>query len=73
MKKVFVFLSALLCLAISLVAGSLALYQKTISVDEVTVTAKTFYFTAANTTQNFQDPVLIAPTETVWYQFEITN
>ncbi|MDD2434541.1 MAG: hypothetical protein PHW67_04795 [Bacilli bacterium] len=73
MKKTLVTLSLLSAMATSMVAGTMALYQKTISASDVAVTAKTFVFNAA-ASGTWDTSVKLAPGEsTSEYTFLVQN
>lgn len=73
MKKTLVVFSLVLFIAVSVIAGTLAMYTTTI--DEVasgSVVAKEFVL-MGNETQGFTENVKIAPTETKTWKFNVKN
>ncbi|KUO61390.1 MAG: sugar-binding protein [Gracilibacter sp. BRH_c7a] len=73
MKKAVLFLTLLLIMVSSIVAGTLAMY--TVSIDKLaegSVVAKEFIFVGEGT-DTFQQGIKIAPSETVAWQFKVKN
>jgi len=73
MRKIVLTASLVLIILASLLSGTLAIYTKSIDVDEPgSVIAKDFIF-LTDGTETFQTNVKIAPTETVIFQFGVRN
>ncbi|MFA7101529.1 MAG: hypothetical protein WC196_07415 [Bacilli bacterium] len=72
MKKTLVTLSLLSAMATSMVAGTMALYQKTITPTAGSVVAKTFIFDAARS-DTVSANVKIAPGDEITYKIKCIN
>jgi len=73
MKKAVLFLTLLLIMVSSVVAGTLAMYTVTIDdLAEGSVVAKEFVFVGEGT-DSFRQGIKIAPSETVTWQFKVKN
>lgn len=72
MKKKLPFLLLALAIVISLTSGSIAVYTKTVAAAE-RVSAKRFVFSASGDIAGDDTAIRLAPTESMEYDFTITN